>query len=239
MMSGVFQIILVIGCCVGIYLVDRVGRRRLLLASFVVLSLCLAVFAACSAKYEATRSAGKSIWRRWVQVGTNVYSTAYGNGGIAMVMIFIFFFGSISGVPYAYAAEVLPTKNRAIGFAMGLFCSNAVTIIFTQTAPMALEAISWKFNFVFIGCNAVFFPIVYLYFPEVSSLAFFPRISNVSRREILTIWQTKGLTLEGVNAVFGAKVEVDISAINDETAEAVKAGQVTMAECVEPRDPEA
>lgn len=91
-----------------------------------------------------------------------------------MVMIFIFFFGTMSGVPYAYAAEVLPTKNRAIGFAMGLFCSNAITIIFTQTAPMALEAISWKFNFVFIGCNAIFFPIVYFYFPEVSTPTFSP-----------------------------------------------------------------
>lgn len=84
-----------------------------------------------------------------------------------MVMLFIFSFGMISPSPYAYAAEVLPTKIRSIGFAIGLFFSNAVTIIFTQTAPTALDKISWKFNFVFIGCNIFFFPIVYFFFPEV------------------------------------------------------------------------
>ncbi|KAH0847075.1 putative MFS sugar transporter [Fonsecaea pedrosoi] len=178
LMAGVFQIILTVGCLLGLFLVDRAGRRRLFLGSFIVLSICLGIFAACSAKYEST---GRS---------------SYGKGGVAMVMIFIFFFGSISGTPYAYAAEVLATKNRATGFAMGLFSSNAITIIFTQTAPMALEAISWKFNFVFIGCNLVFFPIVFFYFPE-----------------------TKGLTLEEVNSVFGEKVQVQLSSISHEAAE--------------------
>jgi len=84
-----------------------------------------------------------------------------------MVMLFIFFFGIISASPYAYAAEVLPTKIRASGFAIGLFCSNVVTIIFTQTAPIALERITWKFNFVFIACNIFFFPCVFFFFPEV------------------------------------------------------------------------
>ncbi|OAL27052.1 hypothetical protein AYO20_09860 [Fonsecaea nubica] len=162
LMAGVFQIILTVGCLLGLFLVDRVGRRRLFLGSFIVLSICL----------------------------------SYGKGGVAMVMIFIFFFGSISGTPYAYAAEVLATKNRATGFAMGLFSSNAITIVFTQTAPIALEAISWKFNFVFIGCNLVFFPIVFFYFPE-----------------------TKGLTLEEVNSVFGEKVQVQLSSISHEAAE--------------------
>lgn len=56
---------------------------------------------------------------------------------------------------------------------------------------------------------------------------------------MLTVLQTKGLTLEGVNAVFGAKVEMEISTITDETAETAKAGQVTMAERVQPVDAEA
>lgn len=68
MMSGVFQIVLVIGCCLGIYLVDRVGRRWLLLASFVVLSICVAIFAACSAKYEQTGSKGMLSQRRLMKV---------------------------------------------------------------------------------------------------------------------------------------------------------------------------
>lgn len=59
MMSGVFQIVLTIGCIGNMVLVDRIGRRLLFLGGFVVLSVCLAIFAACSAKYEQTGLASK------------------------------------------------------------------------------------------------------------------------------------------------------------------------------------
>jgi hypothetical protein len=83
-------------------------------------------------------------------------------------MVFIFFFGStFAASPYAYSAEVLPTKIRATGMSIALFSSNAVTVIFSQTAPIALQNIAWKFNLVFIGCNLFFLPIVLFFFPEV------------------------------------------------------------------------
>jgi hypothetical protein len=92
----------------------------------------------------------------------------WGKAGVAMVMIFIFFFGAtFNASPYAYAAEVLPTKIRANGMAIALFSANGLTVMFTQTAPLALEKITWKFSFIFVGCNLFFFPIVYLFFPEV------------------------------------------------------------------------
>lgn len=86
-------------------------------------------------------------------------------------MIYIYFFGStFAASPYAYTAEVLPTKIRAKGMATALFFSNSVALIFSQTAPIALAKIKWKFDIVFIACNAAFFPIVYFFFPEVSIL---------------------------------------------------------------------
>jgi len=87
------------------------------------------------------------------------------------VMVYIYSFGSTyAASPYAYAAEVLPTKIRAVGMSLALFTANALTLIFSQTAPMGLEKIGWKFNLVFIACNCFFFPIVYLFFPEVRHL---------------------------------------------------------------------
>lgn len=86
-------------------------------------------------------------------------------------MIFIYTFGSTyAASPYAYAAEVLPTKNRAIGVALALFCANSITLTFSQTQPIALQTIGWKFNIVFIACNLFFIPIVYFFFKEVSCI---------------------------------------------------------------------
>lgn len=86
-------------------------------------------------------------------------------------MIYIYTFGSTyAASPYAYAAEVLPTKNRAAGMALSLFLANGLTLTFSQVAPIALETITWKFNLVFIACNCFFFVICYFFFPEVQSL---------------------------------------------------------------------
>lgn len=83
-------------------------------------------------------------------------------------MVYIYFFSSTyAASPYAYAAEILPTKNRANGVAIGLFFANCVTLTFSQCAPIALEKIGWKFNLVFIACNLFFLPIVWFFFPEV------------------------------------------------------------------------
>lgn len=174
-MAGVFQICLIIGGIVNLSLIDYAGRRILFLSGLILLSVCLGLFAAFSAKFGETAS------------------NAWGKAGVSMVMIFIFFFGAtFNASPYAYAAEVLPTKIRAKGMVIALFCANAITVMFTQTAPIALEAITWKFSFIFVACNLAFFPIIWIFFPE-----------------------TKGLTLEEVNRAFGDKVEVEMDQMTD------------------------
>ncbi len=86
-----------------------------------------------------------------------------------MVMIFIFVFGTTYlSTPYAYAAEVLPTKIRSLGMSIALFCGMGITVCFTQTAPIALGTIGWKFDLVFISCNVLFFFIFLFMCPEVS-----------------------------------------------------------------------
>lgn len=97
-----------------------------------------------------------------------IYFAGWGKAGIGFVMVYIYFFGATyASSPYTYAAEILPTKIRANGFALALFVANSITLTFSQTAPIALDHIGWKFNIVFIVCNCVFFPIVYFFFPEV------------------------------------------------------------------------
>ncbi|CAI4211280.1 unnamed protein product [Parascedosporium putredinis] len=170
LMAGVFGICNTLGGLTNLFLIDRVGRRILFLAGLATLSVWLGVFAACTAQYNKT---GLASW---------------GKAGVGFVMVYIYTFGTTyAASPYAYSAEVLPTKNRASGMAFGLFFANALTLTFSQVAPIALEKIEWKFNLVFIACNIFFFFIAYFFFPE-----------------------TKGLTLEEVNRLFGDKVAVEI-----------------------------
>lgn len=104
-------------------------------------------------------------------INTSDVVIGWGKAGVAFIMIYIYTFGSTyAASPYAYAAEVLPTKNRATGMALSLFLANGMTLTFSQVAPIALETITWRFNLVFIACNCFFFVICYFFFPEVESL---------------------------------------------------------------------
>ncbi|EXJ82874.1 hypothetical protein A1O3_06690 [Capronia epimyces CBS 606.96] len=182
LMTGVFGICNMTGGSVNLILIDRLGRRKLFLSGLFILSVCLGIFAAATAKFAQTSD---PVW---------------GRTGIAFIMVYIFFFGcTFAASPYAYAAEVLPTKIRANGMAVALFVANAITLTFSQTAPIALDKIGWKFDLVFIACNVFFFPIIFFFFPE-----------------------TKGLTLEEINHAFGEKVEFELQDISDEQADAAK-----------------
>lgn len=60
LMAGIFQVILVVGGLFNLGLVDRLGRKPLYLGGFVILSIILGAFAACTARFEATKATGMS-----------------------------------------------------------------------------------------------------------------------------------------------------------------------------------
>jgi MFS family permease len=54
-MSGIFQILLVAGASLSILIVDRFGRKPLLISGFVLLTCILACFVAFSAMFQNTQ----------------------------------------------------------------------------------------------------------------------------------------------------------------------------------------
>ncbi|OQV04932.1 hypothetical protein CLAIMM_09745 [Cladophialophora immunda] len=130
---------------------------------------------------------------------------AWGKAGISMVMIFIFIYGCTwVSTGFAYAAEVQPTKIRAQGMALGMFSSFAWVIIYGQVTPIAYTAVKWKFLFLWVGFNLFFLPIIYFFCKE-----------------------TKGLTLEEMNAIFGEVVSRRLDEITIEEAEDKATGIAT------------
>src|ERR1700760_2526603 len=84
-----------------------------------------------------------------------------------MVMIFIFFGGcAFVSTGFAYATEVLPTKIRAHGMALGMFSAYSMIIIFGQVIPIALQEVGYKFLPLFIGFNLFFLVIILLLLPR-------------------------------------------------------------------------
>ncbi|KAF2467160.1 MFS transporter [Lindgomyces ingoldianus] len=85
-------------------------------------------------------------------------------------------------VAYVYIAEIFPNHFRPQGVAFGLSAFYVASEITLVGAPVALNAIGWKFYLVLICPSIVYIGLIYLLFPE-----------------------TKGRTLEEIGALFGDK----------------------------------
>lgn len=60
---------------------------------------------------------------------------------------------------------------RAVGVSAGFATLNAVMILIVQVAPIAMEAISWRFYLIFIVCDVIFVAVVYFAFPETANVS--------------------------------------------------------------------
>ncbi|OXG33120.1 hexose transporter protein [Cryptococcus neoformans Bt120] len=147
----------------GAMLVERLGRRALWLTSFGGMLAVNVPFGACSALYakRGDLAAGRAV--------------------VALVFLYNGFYNiGCNPLPYAYAVEILPYNIRAKGLAFEVAFDASQGVLGQWTNPIAMDALEWKFYFVYTAFLVLIVLAVYFTFPE-----------------------TKGLTLEEIKEVFG------------------------------------
>ncbi|KAK4962084.1 hypothetical protein LTR10_002581 [Elasticomyces elasticus] len=111
-------------------------------------------------------------------------------GGATVAFLFIFFgFYDIAFTPLsiAYPVEILPFRLRAKGLSANLTTVFGAGFFNQYVNSIALDALHWKFYFVYVATLAAMIPTIYFLFPE-----------------------TKGRTLEQISIVFdGEAAETD------------------------------
>ncbi|KAF8575724.1 general substrate transporter [Ramaria rubella] len=134
---------------IPLWTVDRYGRRVLLMTSATGLSLCFIL---------------ASIL---LSIGTR--PTAF--GATAMVFIFQIFLGiGYLPIPWLYPAEISTTRIRARGSSISSAFNWLCVFIVVQITPPAIANISWRVFIIFAIFNALWVPLVYVFFPETKGL---------------------------------------------------------------------
>ncbi|TLD28390.1 hypothetical protein PspLS_04095 [Pyricularia sp. CBS 133598] len=140
----------------GALAADRYGRRRLwllsasgMLLSFIVVTALSATFAEHSVK-------------------------AAGSATVAFLFIFFGFYDiAFTPLSIAYPVEILPFGLRAKGLSVNLTTVFGAGFFNQYVNPIALEAIQWRFYFVYIATLTLMIPTIYFLFPEVRTLILF------------------------------------------------------------------
>ena len=132
----------------GALAAERYGRRPLwllsasgMLVSFVIVTALSATFAEHGIK-------------------------AAGSATVAFLFIFFGFYDiAFTPLSIAYPVEILPFRLRAKGLSANLTTVFAAGFFNQYVNPIALEAIQWKFYFVYIATLAAMIPTIYFLFP--------------------------------------------------------------------------
>ncbi|KAK0347945.1 hypothetical protein LTR29_006260 [Friedmanniomyces endolithicus] len=154
----------------GALAAERYGRRPLWLLSACGMLVSFVVVTALSAVFAEHGIA------------------AAGSATVAFLFIFFGFYDiAFTPLSIAYPVEILPFRLRAKGLSVNLTTVFGAGFFNQYVNPIALDAIQWKFYFVYIVTLSAMIPTIYFLFPE-----------------------TKGRTLEEIASVFdGQAAETD------------------------------
>ncbi|KAJ6011680.1 hexose transporter protein (Lactose permease) [Penicillium canescens] len=155
LVNGALQIFNFAVACGSATLIDRLGRRFMLLTSTVGMLIAFIVWTALAAQNQQQGSGNKGL----------------GIGVVVMVFVFYAFYNfAMNPLPIAYLLEVLPYTLRAKGltvFNLAQYCSSLFNGFVN---PVALDAIGWKYYIVFICALVLWLIIIYFTFPETRGM---------------------------------------------------------------------
>lgn len=156
-LNGIYPILCLFAAVWGATLLDRLGRRPMLIWATFSCAVCFGIITAATAASSSSSSSS----------GGNNQSAAYA------VIVFIYVFGAVYSWAYTplqtlYSAEVLETRTRAKGSGLTYLCVNIAMCANTYTAPIAMERIGWRYYLVFVGWNCVETVVIWRWFVETA-----------------------------------------------------------------------
>jgi MFS family permease len=132
----------------GSWLLDKWGRKISLLFALGGMAGTLAILAG-------------------LQSGGAQSSQSQKNASVAMIMLFRFTYAlGMTPVEALYAIEMLPHGIRAKAQGFTQIIATATLFASVYASPVALQKLKWKYYFVFICLDIMWFAVVYFLYPE-------------------------------------------------------------------------
>ncbi|KAM3413823.1 hypothetical protein BST61_g10506 [Cercospora zeina] len=133
----------------AVFLIDRFGRRRLLITGAFLMCVANAGLAGLQSDVTNKTAAGCSLF---------FYFLALAAFPIGLFLI-----------PFMYSSEIAPLRIRAKVTAMS-GCSNWLfNFMVAEVTPVAFDHIAWKYYLVYVCTNALSVIVFYLFLPETKN----------------------------------------------------------------------
>ncbi|KAL4791318.1 general substrate transporter [Aspergillus venezuelensis] len=149
LLGGAIQCTYLVGSAIPVLLMDRFGRRTLLLICSLGLCFCFVM----------------------VSILLSLDNTNAAYGATAFIFIFQIFYGiGWLPVPWFYPSEISTTRTRTRMQAIASGWNWMAVFAVVKITPLAFDNIGWRTFVIFAVLNAAFIPMVYFFYPETKGL---------------------------------------------------------------------
>lgn len=144
--TGCLQIWQFLAAGVAVLLIDRVGRRPLLIAAAAGMTVAQACLAGLSSDLGNKSAAGASLL-------------------FYFLALFCFPIGLFL-VPFSYSAEIAPLRTRAKVTAMSASANWLFNFLIAEVTPIGFATIQWRYYIIYACISAFACAVFYLFCPE-------------------------------------------------------------------------
>ncbi|KAL6245174.1 hypothetical protein RBB50_007949 [Rhinocladiella similis] len=151
LMSGFLQTWFFLASFIPWPLIDRVGRRPLLLSMISLMAVVMGVQSGLIYQVQYNTPSAKAA------------------GRAAAAMLFVFqgaFTVGFQATVWVYPTEILPLRLRQRGSSVSTACNWIFNYMIVQITPIAISNIGYRTYIIFAILNACWVPIIYFFFPE-------------------------------------------------------------------------
>ncbi|RFU26332.1 hypothetical protein B7463_g10001, partial [Scytalidium lignicola] len=144
--SGCLQVWQLLAAGLAVFLVDRVGRRPLLIVSAVGMAVAHSCLAGLSSDLKNKHASDASIF-------------------FYFVALFFFPIGLFL-LPFMYAAEIAPLRTRSKVTAMAAAIHWLFGFVIAEVTPVGFATIAWRYYIVYAVISGFSALVFYLFYPE-------------------------------------------------------------------------
>ncbi|KAI9034824.1 uncharacterized protein KD926_005338 [Aspergillus affinis] len=165
LISGLVGVIFVVFSAYAFIFIDKWGRRKPFIVTSIAQSLSMIMVAILLSLETPTASKASVVF-------FFLYMAAFG--------------ACYLGVPWSYAPELLPLRNRVRGCAVASAVNWTCNFAIVEFVPSAIANISWRTYIIFAVLNFTWAPLLYLFYPETARMTM-EEIDNLFVKEPISL----------------------------------------------------
>lgn len=154
MITGISGSLAIVWCTIGLYLLDKVGRRVPVMISALGCGFSLLIATVLDTYFKPGQEASNPSALRAI---------------VAMNFLFQFFFVMTGIISWVYPAEIFPVQIRAKGNSISAVTNWCIGLIVAQVSPLAFDQVGYNYFYAYFVFNMVAVLCYFFFFPETKN----------------------------------------------------------------------